>query len=201
MSLVQDTLKKNLLNVFENMTDGDDSYFAKNVSSKIAEFAESGSITTLDAGTVSAGVFAGSGSGSISVKSSICENIIKTACEAMQKMTEGGNAYLAGKMAEGINSMMSAGTVKTDVKGTVTTPSGATSAVNGSAKGTFAGLSTTLQSGFLATFNKMDSMTENGDEYLAKEMASVITTYLKAGVITTNGQGILAGSVGSGSMS
>lgn len=201
MSLVQDTLKKNLLNAFENMTDGDDSYFAKNVSSKIADFAESGNITTVDAGTISAGVFAGSGSGQISVDSSVCEKVIKAACETMQKMTEGGNAYLAEKMATGINSMMSVGTVKTDVKGTVTTPSGATSAVSGSAKGTFTGVSATLQSGFLAAFNAMDSMTENGDEYLAEQMASVIATYLKAGVIITNGQGTLAGSVGSGSMS
>ena len=201
MSLDSSKLKNNLLDVFNNMTDGDDSYFAKEVSAKIADYAESGTIATIDAGTIPAGVFAGSGNGSISLESSICEKIIYAACKAMAAMNTGGNAYLAAQMALGIDTMMLAGEVKTTVTGTVTTPSGATSPTGGSAKGTFTGVSATLQSGFLAAFNSMDNMTENGNEYLAGQIATTVTTYLKAGVIVTSGQGTISGSVGSGSMS
>ena len=201
MSLNQDTLKNNLLSVFRNMTDGDDSYFAKEVSKKVANYAKSGSIMTTDAGTVSAGVFAGLGNGSISVDSTVCEKIVFAACNAMSKMSEGGDVYFAAQLALGIDSMMSAGTVNTTVKGTVTPPSGTPAILAGTAKGTFTGVSVTLQSGFLAAFNVMANMKSGGDEYLAGQMAATITAYLKAGVIATQGQVVLSGSMGAGSMS
>ena len=201
MSLNQDTLKNNLLSVFRNMTDGDDSYFAKEVSKKVANYAESGSIMTTDAGTVSAGVFAGSGNGSINVDSTVCEKIVYAACNTMSKMSAGGDVYFAAQLALGIDSMMSVGTVNTAVKGTVTPPSGTPVILAGTAKGTFTGVSTTLQGGFLAAFNAMANMKSGGDEYLAGQMATTITAYLKAGVITTQGQVALSGSIGAGSMS
>jgi hypothetical protein len=201
MSLNQNGLKNDLLSIFRNMTDGDDRYFAREVSAKVADYAESGSITTVDAGTISAGVFAGSGSGSISVESSICENIVYASCQTMEKMTVGGDTYLATQFALGIDTMMLAGEVNTTVSGTVTPPSGTSFPLAGAAKGTFTGVMATLQSGFLAAFNKMATMTSGGDEYLAGQMATVITAYLKAGVIATQGQAALSGSVGAGSMS
>lgn len=201
MSLNQSKLKNDLLSIFRNMTDGDDRYFAREVSAKVADYAESGSITTTDAGTISQGAFVGLGNGSISVDSSICENIVYAACQATAKMTTGGDAYLAAQLASGIDSMMLAGTVNTTVKGTVTPPSNSPIPAAGTAKGTFTGVMATLQSGFLAAFNAMATMKSGGDEYLAVQMATVITAYLKAGVIATQGQANLAGSVGAGSMS
>lgn len=201
MSLNQNEFKNKILTIFLNMTDGDDRYFAREISAKIADYAESGSISTTDAGTISQGVFAGSGNGSITVDSSICENIVYAACKAMGGMTTGGDAYLAQELANGIDSMMIAGTVNTSVKGTVTPPSSTPFTTAGTAKGTFTGVRAALQSGFLAAFNSMATMTSGGDEYLAGQIAATVTTYLKAGVIATNGQTNLAGSVGSGSMS
>lgn len=201
MSLNQDTLKNNLLSIFRNMADGDDSYFAKAVSKKVADYAQSGSITTTDAGTVSAGVFAGLGNGSISVDSTVCEKIVYVACSAMSKMSAGGDVYFATQLALGIDSMITAGTVHTTVKGTVTPPSGTPVILAGTAKGTFTGVSATLQGGFLAAFNTMLNMKSGGNEYLAGEMATTITAYLKAGVIATQGQVALLGSLGTGSMS
>jgi hypothetical protein len=116
-------------------------------------------------------------------------------------MVTGGDAYLAAQLASGIDSMMIAGTVNTTVKGTVTPPSGTPFTTAGTAKGTFTGVMASLQSGFLAAFNAMATMTSGGDEYLAGQMATVITAYLKAGVIATQGQANLAGSIGAGSMS
>lgn len=201
MSLNQSKLKNDLLSIFRNMTDGDDRYFVREVSSKVADYAESGSISTTDAGTISQGALVGSGNGSISVDSSICENIVYAACKAMAKMTTGGDAYLAAQLASGIDSMMLAGTVNTTVKGTVTPPSSSPILAAGTAKGTFTGVMATLQSGFLAAFNAMATMTSGGDEYLAGQMATVITAYLKAGLIATQGQANLTGSISAGSMS
>jgi len=201
MSLIQNGLKNDLLSIFRNMTDGDDRYFAREVSAKVADYAESGSISTTDAGTISQGIFAGLGNGSITVDSSICENIVYAACKTMAGMTAGGDAYLAAQFALGIDTMMLAGEVNTTVSGTVTPPSGTSFPLAGAAKGTFTGVMATLQSGFLAAFNKMATMTSGGDEYLAGQMATVITAYLKAGVIATKGQANLVGSIGAGSMS
>lgn len=201
MSLNQSKLKNDLLSIFRNMTDGDDRYFAREVSAKVADYTESGSISTTDAGTISQGIFAGLGNGSITVDKSICENIVYAACKTMAGMTAGGDAYLAVQLATGIDSMMITGTVNTTVKGTVTPPSGTPFTTAGTAKGTFTGVMATLQSGFLVAFNSMKSMTSGGDEYLAGQMATVITAYLKAGVIATQGQVNLVGSIGAGSMS
>lgn len=201
MSLNQNTLKNNLLSIFTNMKDGDDSYFAKQVSAKIAEYVKSGSIITADTGTVPTGVFTGSGTGTMDVDPSICETIVTTACKVMSTMSTGGDAFFAAQLALGIDSMMVAGEVKTTVVGSVTLPTGTLAPLSGTAKGIFTGISVTLQSGFLAAFNAMASMSEGGDEYLAEQIATIVTAYLKAGVITTQGETVLLGSVGTGAMS
>ena len=201
MSLSKSKLQNDVLSVLKNMTDGDDMYFARELSAKIADYAESGMITTTDSGSISAGTFSGAGTGSIKVDSSICQGIVFAACQAMLALTAGGNALLAAQLALGVDSMMSAGAVTTTVIGTVISPVGVPSGMGGTAKGTFKGTSAILQSGFMAAFSAMDSMTSGGDEYLAGEIASAVTDYLTAGTITTNGQGSISGSVGTGSMS
>lgn len=201
MSLNQNMLKNNLLSVFMNMKDGDDSYFAEQVSAKIAEYVKSGNVMTADAGTVPTGVFTGSGSGMMDVDSSVCEAIVNAACKAMSKMSSGGDAYFAAQLALGIDSMMLAGEIKTTVIGSVMMPTGTLSPLSGTAKGVFAGIIATLQSGFVTAFNTMASMSEGGDEYLAGQMSTIITAYLKTGVVTTQGQTVLSGSFGTGSLS
>lgn len=212
MSLVLSNLKKDLLSAFQSMTDGDDSVFAKKVSAAVADFAESGDIATVDAGPVSGGVFAGSGKGSISVDSSICEKIILAACKKMQTMTSGGDKYLAAQMESGIESMIKAGEVSTDVDGTVTAPNGATSTLSGNAKGVLSQVSSgsdssddsesgIIKSMLVSAFSAMQTMTSGGDKYFADELASAVESYLKAGVAATAGESALSGVTGTGAMS
>lgn len=201
MSLVQSKLKNDLLAAFQSMTDGDDRVFAEKVSKAVADYAHSGIVSTVDAGSIPAGTFTGKGTGSITVQSSICEDILLAACEAMTKMTAGGDTYLAAQMASGIHAMISAGEIKTSVTGTVIPPSGGSSPMNGQAKGKMTGVSAPIQTGLIAAFTAMGSMTKKGDEHFAEQAATLITSYLKSAMITTNGTAPIAGSTGSGAMS
>ena len=200
MSLTQSKLKKDLLAAFNSMTDGDDNVFSKKVSKAVAEYVQAGLVSTVDAGSIPAGAFTGKGTGSISVQSSICENILIAACKTMANMPSGGDAYLATQMASGIHAMISAGEIKTAVTGTAVTPSGVSSPMAGQAKGVMIGVPATIQAGLIATFSTMATMTERGDDYFATQAAAVITAYLKAAIITTNGTGSILGSIGSGTM-
>lgn len=161
MSLVQSVLKNNLLALFKKMTDGDDYFFAKQISKIIADYVETGTITTTDASVIPQLSFIGTGLGSITVQSSICESIVYAACKTMSKMSTGGSAYLASKMAIGIDQMMVSGRVETDVIGVYPFTQ------IGKAEGSFTGVVATLQSGFLKTFNDMEKITKDGDKYLA----------------------------------
>ena len=124
MSLNVADLKDALYDAFTTMQD--DADLAKKLSAAIADYAESGDITTTDSGQISAGTFAGSGSGKISVDSSVCENIIVAATDSMKSMVSGGDILFAAQIAAGIDAMMADGTVKTDVLGTATPPPPAT---------------------------------------------------------------------------
>lgn len=204
MSLVVSTLKGDLKNCFDAMandTSGDNTTFAKKVSKAVADYVSTGKVATIDAGTVSAGIFAGSGSGSISAEASIAQAIIYAACLAMANMTTGGNDYLALQIATGIQTMMSAANVSTNVTGTVTLPNGATSPLTGTAKGIIACVQAPLYASLKTAFTSMENMTEGGNEYMATQMATAIDTYLKAGVVSTAGQAALSGSVGAGTVS
>ena len=200
MALVANTLEKDVLSAYQSMSDGSNKVFSEKLSAAVKKFAESGSITTADVGGVSVGAFTGAGTGKIKVDDSICEKIVYAACEAMNNMSSGGNAYLSAQLALGIHTMILAGEVDTDVKGTVVTPSGASTALSGKAKGTMTGVPAPMQATFTAAFNSMDSMTSGGDEYLAKQISIGVDTYLKVAVIKTNGSGALSGSIGTGKM-
>lgn len=199
MSLNVADLKDALYDAFTTMQD--DADLAKKLSAAIADYAESGDITTTDSGQISAGTFAGSGSGKISVDSSVCENIIVAATDSMKSMVSGGDILFAAQIAAGIDAMMADGTVKTDVLGTATPPPPATPfPMGGKAekKGGFVGVSATIQAAMAACFPVMLGMTEGGDDFFAAQLATAVTAYLKAGIITTNGTGALLGSTGSG---
>lgn len=197
MSLKQSDLEDDLKEAFATMQD--DADFARLVSAAVARYAESGDITTTDAGQVSAGTFSGSGTGKISVDSSVCEGILVSATDSMKSMTSGGDALLAGQLAAGIDAMMAAGTVTTEVSGTATPPPPASPVpVSGSATGTFTGNPALIQGVMAGAFPVMMGMVEGGNDFFAVQLATCVTSYLNAGTISTNGTGAIAGSVGSG---
>jgi len=201
MGLVASTLKSDLASAFNAMNNGDNKVFSQRVSAAVKKFAESGSIATVDAGGVSAGAFAGAGTGKITVDDSICEKIVYAACMRMNDMRSGGNEYLAAQLATGIDTMIAAGEVKTDVSGTVTPPSGSSFPLSGTATGKMTGVPAPMQAVFIATFNAMDGMLKGGgDDYMAQQVSAAVETYLKAGAVSTKGDGALSGSTGAGKM-
>jgi hypothetical protein len=200
MSLNVQKLKNDLLAAFQSMTDGNNKVFSEKVSKATDDYTETGAINTTDAGAVSAGTFAGKGNGNNTTDDSICEKIVYAACNTMNTMMAGGNAYLAEQLALGIHSMVIQGEVKTNVTGTVVPPGSSPVPMSGTAKGTQMGTAmAAMQASFFAAFTTMDAMTD-GDEYMAQQIAMAVDVYLKSSVVNTQGQGPLAGSVGVGAM-
>jgi len=200
MALVPSTFKNDLLAAFQSMTDGDNQVFADRVAAACKAFAESGLITTTDAGTVPAGAFTGTGSGGISCDDAPCAQAIMAACTAMNSMTSGGDAYLAAQLATAFHDMVLNGEVICNVSGTVVPSSGGSSPLSGTTKGTLTGVTAPMQAAFFSAFQAMFAMTEGGDGYMAAQIATAVDAYLKAGTVDTQGQGALAGSVGAGAM-
>jgi hypothetical protein len=183
------------------MTDGDNKIFSERLSKAADDYTETGTINTTDAGAVSSGTFAGKGSGDNTTDDSICEKIVYAACNNMNTMTAGGNAYLADQLAMGIHSMVIQGEVKTNVTGTVVPPGSSPVPMSGTAKGTQMGTAmAAMQASFFTTFTAMDAMTKDADEYMAQQIATAVDVYLKSAIVNTQGQGPLDGSVGVGAM-
>lgn len=184
MALVVSTLQSALQATFlamNDITDGSgDRYMADNVAENIKTYILTGDTTTTDAGAAPAGTYAGSGKGKMTIDdSSLADDLYST-------FTAGyDNNGLASHMAADIDKECSANdTVSETSKGTVTTPSGATSSFAGPAQGKFSGNKATIESKLKACFSSMDEMTSGGNEYFAQEMASAIDSYLKAGSIS-----------------
>ena len=186
--------------VFESMTDGNEDTFPNGISAAVVTFVSGGVVSTIDAGTVSGGTYAGSGTGKLTVTASACAAIIKT-------MTSGGDNYLAEEMGKGFKKMADDGVVTTTVTGTLTPPSPATpiSPYGGAAKGTISCSETTLVTKLKALFQKMYNQREqegfDGNKEFAKELANEINSFYTSGKINTDGQGNIAGSSGSGAIS
>ena len=200
MVLVLSALKDDLLAVFQSMRDGGDKAFADKIAAACKKFAESGSITTVDTGAVSAGTFTGAGTGGISCDDVPCADAIMAVCTTMTGMTSGGDAYLAAQLAAAIHNMVLTGEVNCNVTGSVVALSGTASPLSGTAKGTLTGVLAPMQAAFLSAFQSMSKMTEGGDDYLAAQMAAAFDAYLKGGIAATQGQGAISGSAGAGAM-
>jgi hypothetical protein len=198
MALIVSTLQDDLLAAFQSMTDGDNSVFADKVSTAVKKYAESGMVTTTDAGAIAAWAFVGTGTGGVTCDATACKGMLLAACNAMNNMRQGGNAYLAEQMASAIHAMILAGQVKTDVIGQVTPPGSSPVPMSGKAVGTMTGVAASMATAFLAAFNNMDNMTSSGDDYMAGQMAQAIHAYLIASVVNTQGSAALLGSVGVG---
>ena len=193
--------------VFASMTDGNEDTFPNGISTAVVTFVSGGVVSTTDGGTVSGGTYAGSGTGQLTVTASACAAIIKKACAAMKTMTSGGNDYLAEEMGKGFKKMADDGVVTTTVTGTLTPPSPATpiSPYGGAAKGTISCSETTLVTKMKALFQKMYNQREqegfDGNKEFAKVLATEINSFYTSGTISTDGQGNIAGSSGSGAIS
>ena len=186
---------------FKDMKSDDD--FAHKVSYETAEYVKKGSIVTTDVGGISAGAFTGAGKGAMDVDFKVCKSIIAAAVKAMSSMTEGGDKYLADHIAKGIDDMVLVrGKAKTDVVGTVVTPSGVTTPMSGKAEGKFSDnglqLKIVLGTEIFSVFQAMAKMTEGGDKFLAQGIEKAVTNYLSSGMISTNGKTSIIGSVGTG---
>lgn len=116
-----------------------------------------------------------------------------------------GSDYLATELGGAVQLMADEGKVETDVKGTVTPPSGSTSPLNGKAKGGISVSTTSLVSKLKSTFNSMWSSRADedfdGNAVFASAFASQVDLLYKAGVISTDGQEALSGASGAGNIS
>ena len=207
MALNKAQLQSDFEAVFESMTDGNEDTFPNGISAAVVTFVSGGIVSTTDAGTVSGGTYAGSGTGQLTVTASACAAIIKAACTTMKTMTSGGDNYLAEEMGKGFKKMADDGVVTTTVTGTLTPPSPATpiSPYGGAAKGTISCSETALVAKLKALFQKMYNQREqegfDGNKEFAKALANEINTFYTSGTISTDGQGNIAGSSGSGAIS
>ena len=207
MALNKAQLQSDFEDVFESMTDGNEDTFPNGISAAVVTFVSGGQVSTQDAGTVTGGTYAGSGTGKLTVTASACAAIIKAACTAMKTMTSGGDDYLAEEMGKGFKKMADDGVVTTTVTGVLTPPPPATpiSPYGGAAKGTISCSEATLVSKLKLLFKKMYNQREeesfDGNKEFAKELANEINSFYTSGTISTDGQGNIAGSSGSGSIS
>ena len=204
MALVPGTITASLLLGFiPTMTDGS---FSSTVATAVNTYCGTGQITaaTME-GTVSAGDFSGSGSGSVIV--AIDSADIETVCENMKldpKETgcwdpdegETGNDYLAKKLAEIIDDAVTNGDFTILISG---------SAVAGQVTTTFTNVPTTDvewkgDPDTLETSLKAAMIPTMTDATFAAAIDAAVTTYLTSATITVNGESALAGATGDGVM-
>ena len=204
MALVPGTITASLLLGFiPTMTDGS---FSSTVATAVNTYCGTGQITaaTME-GTVLAGDFSGSGSGSVIV--AIVSDDIESVCENMKldpKETgcwdpdegETGDDYLAKKLAEIIDDAVTNGDFTILING---------SAVAGQVTTTFTNVPTTDvewegDPDTLETSLKAAMIPTMTDATFAAAIDAAVTTYLTSATITVNGESALAGATGDGVM-
>jgi hypothetical protein len=143
-------------------------------------FTLTGQVSTNDTGAAPAGSYAGAGTGTMTINAdSLMDDLLTT-------FTAGyTNDGLADHMATDIdNACKAENTVAVTSAGTVTTPSGATSAFSGPGQGQFTGNKSTVSAALKACFSAMNGMTSGGNEYYAAQLAAAYHAYLKAGSVS-----------------
>lgn len=205
MALNKALLQQNLETLFKSMTDGNEETFPLGIANHTVSFVSTGIVNTVDAGTVTGGAFTGKGTGTLTVEPTQCYLIIKNACTVMKNMTEGGNDYLAVEMGKAFQKMADDGIVNTSVTGTLYPPSSSPVAYGGSTKGDINCVSSPLIAELKTLFTEMwnyrEQETYDGNKEFARRLANAINTFFTSGVISTQGLGNLAGSIGTGSIS
>lgn len=182
--------------------DGDDE-LAKCLAKAFKDYGETGSITTTDGGTVSAGSFAGSGSGSLSLDDSDSYSTLKKAFKAMKEDNKDDD-YMAEQIKVSLDDMYGASDiVYTTVKGVITPPSPATSitVTGASGKGTITISFSPVESGLKSFFALMKNIqNKKTDDDLADKIANLVDIAVKTGVVNTNDEGQIAGASGVGTI-
>ena len=209
MALDSETLQSTLYTLFSSMNDGLSETFANGIAGAVVTFVSTGTVNTDDEGTVTGGTFEGSGNGTLTVTPTELASTLITACNTMKNMTEGGDDFLAEQIGKGLKQMADNGKVNTTVKGTLTAPNEATSAMSGSAQGSIKCDSTSLVKALKSLFkdmydnreDKREDKSYDGNMEFAKKLASEIKTFFTSGNITTKGLVSLEGSKGSGKLS
>lgn len=209
MALDKSDLSADILEIFNSMKDNydtegydGDKEFCEGLGKAFKDFGESGSISTTDGGTVSAGEFAGEGTGSLSLNSTKTIKTLKSAVKAMKEDGEDDD-YLAGQIKKALQDMYDASDiVSTTVNGTITTSSGSVTITGASGKGTIECDFSSVESG-LKTFFALMKDIDNGktDSDLANKIADLVYSAVKSGVVSTNDEGEIEGASGSGTIS
>lgn len=209
MALDKSDLSADILEIFNSMrtnykTEGydGDKEFCEGLGKAFKDFGESGSISTTDGGTVSAGEFSGKGKGSLSLNSA---KTIKTLKSAVKAMKENGkdDDYLAGQIKKALQDMYDASDiVSTTVNGAITTSSSTVTITGASGKGTIECDFSSVESG-LKTFFALMKDIDNGktDSDLANKIADLVYSAVKSGVVNTNDEGEIEGASGAGTIS
>ena len=208
MAFVVTKLENDLKKVFSDMKDAGENVtvdmFTDGIAQACADFVQTGSVTTVDAGAIPAGAFTGSGTGQITVQASLLKSALDIACNAMAGMPEGGDDVLANALGSGMFAMSGAAVVDTNIVGTVVSPSGVPSPISGTGKGTIVCVQAPLVSSITSCFSLMKQNAGNeefdGDSYFASELSKAVLAYWTSGTITVNGLAPLVGSVGSGTV-
>ena len=194
MALDSSTLQVSLLKGFvSSMTD---SSFSSTVASSVNTYCGTGIITAAAlAGTVSAGAFTGSGSGTVTV--SIASKDIEDVCTNMRSDTKSyDDAYLAKELASIIDKAVTNGEFNIIINGSATAGSTTTSFTGvATTDVTWQGDASTLESSLKDAM--VPSMT---DTSFATAIATAVTTYLTSASIAVKGENSLAGASGAGVM-
>ena len=210
MALDKSDLSADILEIFNSMKDNydtegydGDKEFCEGLGKAFKDFGESGSISTTDGGTVSAGTFAGGGTGSLSLDSAKTIKTLKNAVKAMKEDGEDDD-YLAGQIKKALQDMYDASDiVSTTVNGEITPPSGSVITITGaSGKGTIECDFSSVESGLKDFFALMRDI-DNGktDSDLADKIADLVYSAVKSGVVSTNDEGDIEGASGYGTIS
>ena len=182
--------------------DGDDE-LAKGLAKAFKDYGETGSITTTDGGTVSAGSFVGSGSGSLSLDDSDSYSTLKDAFKTMKEDNKDDN-YMAEQIKVSLDDMYGASDiVETTVNGVITPPSPATpiTVTGASGKGTITISFSPVESGLKDFFALMKNIeNKKTDDDLADQIANLVDTAVKTGIVNTNDEGQIAGASGVGTI-
>ena len=194
MALDSSTLQASLLKGFiPSMTDAS---FSSTIASSINKYCGTGTITAdVLKGTVSAGAFTGSGSGTVTV--SIASKDIEDVCTNMRSDTKSyDDAYLAKELASIIDDAVTNGKFNIIINGSATAGSTTTTFTGvATTDVTWQGDASTLESSLKSAM--VPSMT---DTSFATAIATAVTTYLTSASITVKGENSLAGASGAGIM-
>ena len=189
-------------NYDKEVYDGDDE-LAKGLAKAFKDYGETGSITTTDGGTVSAGSFVGSGSGSLSLDDSDSYSTLKDAFKAMKEDNKDDN-YMAEQIKVSLDDMYgSSDIVGTTVNGVITPPSPATpiTVTGASGKGTITISFSPVESGLKVFFALMKNIeNKKTDDDLADQIANLVDTAVKTGIVNTDDEGKIAGASGVGTI-